>query len=118
MLLRQGLQAAVRDLAYVSSPFSQDSAPDKQHAEITQKLQIRREIQEDTNGNSRKKDSKNLLLHKNNEKTGRDDQNQLFRILEINKGFIQEKQPYLFKNSKLYDILTCPSPIPWSPAQQ
>lgn len=63
----------MRDLAYVSSPFSQDSAPDKQHAEITQKLQIRREIQEDTNGNSRKKDSKNLLLHKNNEKTGRDD---------------------------------------------
>ena len=55
MHLWQGLQATVRNLAYVNFPFSQDSAPDKHHAEITQKPKRRKEIQQNINGNTRKR---------------------------------------------------------------
>lgn len=82
MLLWQGLQAAVRKMAYVNSPFPQDSAPDKHRAEITQKLKRRKEIQENINGNTKKKKEERIQKIKSSIKTIK--KKRLAEIIRIN----------------------------------
>ena len=69
-------------MAYVNSPFPQDSAPDKHRAEITQKLKRRKEIQENINGNTKKKKEERIQKIKSSIKTIK--KKRLAEIIRIN----------------------------------